>query len=125
MFLHVTFQADFGIIGGAHRKSILHILLDQNHQNEDQGKYEKCLDYIFSEYADQKRGVKYQDHTVTDLAEIINHMDENDNVPLHYATNYWDQHIVSKLFENGAISSVGIENSAGEQPISKIKPKVS
>ena len=52
-------------------------------------------------------------------------MDENDNVPLHHATNYWDQHIVRKLFENGAISSVGIENSEGEQPISKIKPKVS
>ena len=83
-------------------------------RNENQEKYKECLNYVF----------ECGDNGTTDLTQIVNHMDNHSNVPLHYATNYWDQQIVRKLFEYGAISSIGIENCEGEQPISKIKPKV-
>ena len=59
------------------------------------------------------------------LTKIVNHADVSKNVPLHYATNNWDQRIISKLFEYGAMSSVGLSNLEDEQPISKINPNVS
>ena len=98
--------------------SILHILLGTNqdgtNENENHAAFEKCLDFIF-DLPDK----------VKDLTTIVNHADVSKNVPLHYATNYWDQRIVKKLFEYGAMSSVGLSNLEDEQPISKINPNVS
>ena len=106
-------------MGGPRGKSILHILLDGTNEdgkneNENHEAFEKCLDFIF----DLPDNVK-------NLTKIVNHADVSKNVPLHYATNYWDQRIISKLFEYGAMSSVGLSNLEDEQPISKINPNVS
>ena len=106
-------------MGGPRGKSILHILLDGTNEdgkneNENHEAFEKCLDFIF----DLPDNVK-------NLPKIVNHADVSKNVPLHYATNYWDQRIIRKLFEFGAMSSVGLSNLEDEQPISKINPNVS
>ena len=47
------------------------------------------------------------------------------HVPLHHAANYWDPGIIGKLFDYGALSSIGMLNNLEEQPISKINPDVS
>ena len=103
-------------MGGPRGKSILHILLDRSNEDENESHeaFEKCLDFIF----DLPDNVK-------NLPKIVNHADVSKNVPLHYATNYWDQRIIRKLFEYGAMSSVGLSNLECEQPISKINPNVS
>ena len=106
-------------MGGPRGKSILHILLDGTNEdgkneNENHEAFEKCLDFIFDLPDNAKN-----------LTKIVNHADVSKNVPLHYATNYWDQRIISKLFEYGAMSSVGLSNLEDEQPISKINPNVS
>ena len=110
------FQADIFFTGGPRGKSILHILLDGTKwdENENHEAFEKCLNFIF-DLPDK----------VNNLTEIVNHADVSKNVPLHYATNYWDQKIIRKLFEYGAMSSVGFSNLDDEQPISKINPNVS
>ena len=87
-------------------------MLDHDRHQE---KFRKCLNYLFDLATSNK----------VDLTEIINHECEFKNVPLHHATNYWDHKITSKLFEFGAMSSVGMINNDEEQPISKISPKVS
>ena len=56
-------------------------------RNENQEKYKECLNYVF----------ECGDNGTTDLTQIVNHMDNHSNVPLHYATNYWDQQIVRKV----------------------------
>ena len=109
-------------MGGPRGKSILHILLDGTNEdgkneNENHEAFEKCLDFIF-DHPDIATNSK-------NLTKIVNHADVSKNVPLHYATNYWDQRIISKLFEYGAMSSVGLSNLEDEQPISKINPNVS
>ena len=106
-------------MGGPRGKSILHILLDRSNEdeNENHEAFEKCLDFIF-DHPDIATNSK-------NLTKIVNHADVSKNVPLHYATNYWDQRIISKLFEYGAMSTVGLSNLEDEQPISKINPNVS
>ena len=103
-------------MGGPRGKSILHILLDRSNEdeNENHEAFEECLDFIFDLPDNDKN-----------LPKIVNHADVSKNVPLHYATNYWDQKIIRKLFEYGAMSSVGLSNLESEQPISKINPNVS
>ena len=106
-------------MGGPRGKSILHILLDGtnedgSNENENHEAFKKCLYFIFD-----------LPDNCENLAKIVNHADVSKNVPLHYATNYWDQTIIRKLFEYGAMSSVGFSNLDDEQPISKINPNVS
>ena len=60
-----------------------------------------------------------------DLTKIANHQCLSKHVPLHHAANYWDPGIIGKLFDYGALSSIGMLNNLEEQPISKINPDVS
>jgi len=60
-----------------------------------------------------------------DLTKIANHQCLSKHVPLHLASNYWDPGIIGKLFDYGALSSIGMLNNLEEQPISKINPDVS
>ena len=103
-------------MGGPRGKSILHILRERSNEdeNENHEAFEECLEFIFD--LPEKE---------LNLPKIVNHADVSKNVPLHYATNYWDQKIIRKLFEYGAMSSVGLSNLEFEQPISKINPNVS
>ena len=111
----VIFQANILVIG-PRGKSILHILLDQNcHLKKEEEKFKKCVDYIFDL---AKMGE-------VDLTKIANHQCLSKHVPLHHAANYWDPGIIGKLFDYGALSSIGMLNNLEEQPISKINPDVS
>ena len=55
-----------------------------------------------------------------DLTKIANHQCLSKHVPLHHAANYWDPGIIGRLFDYGALSSIGMLNILEEQPISKI-----
>ena len=98
-------KASFSALEKGSGKSILHLILNKTMN----GNYEKCVDLILDPALS------------TELKKIINHKDEENNAPLHYATELWPQNIIRKLMELGA--NVGVRNVWDETPISLILPE--
>lgn len=56
-----------------------------------------------------------------EITKIVNHKDSENNTPLHYATQLWDQGVVRQLLELGG--NIGMRNHWEETPISLIMPE--
>ena len=112
-----TRTADFAATERSNQKSVLHSLLmipNRIDKTEEEIKnYEQCLDLILD--CEDARVQK-------ELLKIVNYKDNEQNVPLHYATSLWPQNITKKLLERGA--NIGIKNIWDEVPIDKITPEV-
>ena len=94
------FQVDLKQTGGEYNRNILHVLLEApDHKKCKKEIFERCLHAILD--CGEKR-----------LGNIVNHKDALGFVPLHYATNYWNDHdeIIKKILLNGGMASIGIES---------------
>ena len=86
--------------GGEYNRNILHILLEAPaHKKCKKEIFERCLHAILD--CEEKR-----------LGDIVNQKDALGFVPLHYATNYWNDHdeIIKKILLHGGMASIGIES---------------
>jgi len=98
--LESDLEVDLKKTGGEYNRNILHVLLEApDHKKCKKEIFERCLHAILD--CGEKR-----------LGDIVNHKDALGFVPLHYATNYWNDHdeIIKKILLNGGMASIGIES---------------
>ena len=98
--MYFFFQVDLKQTGGEYDRNILHILLEAPANKKcKKENFERCLHAVLD--CGEKR-----------LGDIVNQKDALGFVPLHYATNYWNDHdeIIKKILLNGGMASIGIES---------------
>ena len=98
--MYFFFQVDLKQTGGEYDRNILHILLEAPANKKcKKENFERCLHAVLD--CGEKR-----------LGDIVNQKDALGFVPLHYATNYWNDHdeIIKKILLHGGMASIGIES---------------
>ena len=101
--MYFFIQVDLTKIGGEYDRNILHILLEapacKECKHVKKETFERCLHAVLD--SGEKR-----------LKDIVNQKDALGFVPLHYATNYWNDHdkIIKKILLNGGMATIGIES---------------
>ena len=88
---------------------------------DEKERYRKCLTLILNCTDD-----KFEDTSENPPYNAFVSKDVYGNIPLHYATMFWnkdeeDQKIIKKVFEKGGIASIGIDSGSSGVGI---KPEV-
>lgn len=104
------YDADFTVLKFQTNETVLHCVLKSVTTGNEE-RYLKCLDILLNDTDED-----FQE----EIRNIINKSDVNGNTALHYATEKWPSFITRSLLQNGA--NIGIKNSWGEIPVSRISP---
>eukprot|EP00090_Calanus_glacialis_P022890 TRINITY_DN35239_c0_g1_i2.p1 TRINITY_DN35239_c0_g1~~TRINITY_DN35239_c0_g1_i2.p1 ORF type:complete len:1056 (-),score=229.38 TRINITY_DN35239_c0_g1_i2:74-3241(-) len=105
-------DADFSVLKFQTNETVFHCVL-KSVTTGDEERYLKCLDILLNDNDEEFQ---------KEVKSIINKSDINGNTALHYSTEMWPTFITRSLLQNGA--NIGIKNSWGEIPISRIPPDV-
>lgn len=105
-------DADFCVLKFQTMETVFHCVLKSVSTGTEE-KYLKCLDILLNTNDDDFK---------EEIKNIINKSDVNGNTALHYSTEKWPTYITRSLLQHGA--NIGIKNSWGEIPITRIPPDV-
>ena len=91
---------------------------------DEKERYRKCLTLILNCTDD-----KFEDTSENPPYYALVSLDEFGNIPLHYATRFWnkdeeDQKIIKKVLEKGGLATIGIESGSSDLGIHGLKPEV-
>ena len=106
---------------------MLHAILNKPTKpmgEDEKERYRKCLTLILNCTDD-----KFEDTSEDPPYNALVSTDEFGNIPLHYATRFWnkdeeDQKIIKKVLEKGGLATIGIESGSSDLGIHGLKPEV-